>query len=78
MPEVIPYPEVCLNMIVRNESPVIERCLASVAPIIDCWCIVDTGSNDTTIAQITAFFKRCGLPGQLHQRPWVDDFGVSR
>jgi glycosyltransferase involved in cell wall biosynthesis len=38
----------CLNMIVKNEAPVIRRCLDSVRPIIDYWVIVDTGSTDGT------------------------------
>ena len=40
----------CLNMIVRDESAVIERCLASVRPHVDHWVIVDTGSVDDTRA----------------------------
>jgi glycosyltransferase involved in cell wall biosynthesis len=39
---------VCLNMIVKNESKVIERCLRSVKGCIDYWVIVDTGSTDDT------------------------------
>jgi tetratricopeptide (TPR) repeat protein len=65
-------------MIVRNESPVIERCLASVAPLIDCWCLVDTGSDDDTVSKVKAFFARLDLPGQMHHREWIDDFGASR
>jgi glycosyltransferase involved in cell wall biosynthesis len=59
----------CLVMIVRNEAPVIRRCLASVLPIIDYWVIVDTGSTDGT-QQIVA---EClaGVPGELFERPWV-------
>jgi hypothetical protein len=30
-------PSICLNMIIKNEAPVIERCLASVKPWIDRW-----------------------------------------
>jgi hypothetical protein len=26
---------ICLSMIVKNEAPVIERCLASVLPLIE-------------------------------------------
>ena len=37
-----------LCMIVRNEAPVIGRCLDSERPEIDGWLIVDTGSNDGT------------------------------
>ena len=39
---------ICLNMIVKNEAPVIGRCLASVLPFVDRWVIVDTGSTDGT------------------------------
>jgi len=61
---------VCLNMIVKDESPVIERCLNSVKPFIDSWVIVDTGSTDGTQDKI----RRCmgSIPGELHERPWVD------
>lgn len=66
---------VCLNMIVRNESAVIERCLASVRPFIDSWVIVDTGSVDDTPARIAA--AMVGVPGELHHRPWRN-FGHNR
>ena len=61
---------VCLCMIVKNEAPVIRRCLDSVRPIIDAWVIVDTGSTDGTQDIIREHLK--GLPGQLHERPWRD------
>jgi len=41
-------PTICLCMIVKNEAAVIERCLASVRPLIDTWVISDTGSTDGT------------------------------
>jgi tetratricopeptide (TPR) repeat protein len=61
---------VCLNMIVKNESQVIEKCLASVKPLIDYWVIVDTGSDDNT----KEIVKKCmkGIPGELHEKPWVN------
>ena len=31
-------------MLMRNEAPVIARCLASVRPLIDHWVVVDAGS----------------------------------
>jgi len=55
-------------MIVKDEAPVIERCLRSVLPIIDCWCICDTGSTDGTQQIIKEVLK--DLPGTLHERPW--------
>ncbi|MBX9744104.1 MAG: glycosyltransferase, partial [Chlamydiales bacterium] len=61
---------ICLNMIVRNESAVICRCLASVKDRIDTWVIVDTGSEDGTQEIIKEYLK--DVPGELHERPWVD------
>lgn len=61
-------PTVCLNMIVKDESPVIRRCLASVKPIIDYWVIVDTGSSDGTQQIIKDFLA--DIPGELHEKPW--------
>jgi hypothetical protein len=61
---------VCLNMLVKNESKVIERCLASVRRYVDSWVIVDTGSTDGTQEIIRNALKE--IPGELHERPWVD------
>jgi glycosyltransferase involved in cell wall biosynthesis len=66
---------ICLNMIVKDEARVIERCLASVRPFIDHWVIVDTGSSDDTPQRIAAALV--GIPGELHHRPWRN-FGHNR
>ena len=68
-------PTVCLNMIVKNEAHVIARCLASARPLIDRWCIVDTGSTDDTARVIHETLA--GIPGTLHSRPWKN-FGHNR
>lgn len=68
---------ICLNMIVKNESRVIERLLRSVRPVVDYFVIVDTGSSDDTMARIAEFALANGLPGEVHQRDWVD-FGHNR
>lgn len=66
---------ICLNMIVRDEAAVIERCLTSVKPHIHSWVIVDTGSTDDTPQRIERALA--GVPGQLHHRPW-HNFGHNR
>lgn len=68
---------ICLNMIVKNESHVITRCLKSVLPFIDYWVIVDTGSTDGTQQVIKDFMKENNIPGELYERPWVN-FGHNR
>jgi hypothetical protein len=65
-----PVQRIGLNMIVKNEAHVIERCLASVKPWIDRWVIVDTGSSDGTQDMVRAFLR--DVPGTLHERPWRD------
>lgn len=68
-------PTVCLNMIVKNEAHVIERCLERTKPLIDTWCIVDTGSTDGTQEIIRR--TMADVPGTLHERPWKN-FGHNR
>lgn len=68
---------ICLNMIVKNESRVIERLLNSVAPLIDAYCICDTGSTDNTIQIIETFMTNHKIPGKIVQEPFRD-FGYNR
>lgn len=68
---------VCLSMIVKNEAAIIMDCLTSVASHIDYWVVVDTGSTDGTQDTVRKFFAALDIPGELHERPWVD-FGTNR
>jgi tetratricopeptide (TPR) repeat protein len=68
-------PTIGVAMIVRDEAAVIERCLASVRPLVDTWTIVDTGSADDTLERVRASLD--GMRGTLVEEPWVD-FGHNR
>lgn len=68
-------PSICLCMIVKDEAGVIERCLGSARGLIDHWVICDTGSTDGTQELIRGALD--GVPGELHERPWVN-FGHNR
>lgn len=68
---------ICLNLIVKDESHIIQELFESVAPYIDYWVIVDTGSTDGTQDIIRREMDRLGIPGELHERPWRD-FGTNR
>ncbi len=61
-----------LNCIVKNEADRIERMLKSVAPHIDSYAIVDTGSTDDTIQKIEGFFAAASIPGEITHAPFVN------
>lgn len=69
--------QLCLTMIVKNESRIIERCLNSVKGVVDCISICDTGSTDNTIAIIETFMKKNNVPGKVHRHEW-QNFGYNR
>lgn len=68
---------ICLNMIVKNESAIIRRLIDSVLPIIDSYCICDTGSTDKTPEIIESYFALSGIPGKVVREPF-QDFGYNR
>jgi glycosyltransferase involved in cell wall biosynthesis len=68
---------ICLVMIVKNESKVIERCFNSVKNIIDYWVICDTGSTDGTQDIIKNYWEKEGIKGELYQHEWRN-FGYNR
>lgn len=63
-------PSVCLNMIVKNESRIITRCLDSLKDLIDYWVISDTGSTDGTQQIIIDYFAQHGIDGVLIENEW--------
>lgn len=67
----------CLVMIVKDEAENIRECLSKVAPYINYWVIVDTGSSDNTVEVIKQTMEEFGIEGELHERPWVN-FEVNR
>lgn len=69
--------KLCLNMIVKNESKIIERLLTTVLPIIDTYCICDTGSTDDTPTIIREFMKKHNKPGEVIIEPFKN-FGYNR
>ncbi|HYP86984.1 MAG TPA: glycosyltransferase, partial [Polyangiaceae bacterium] len=72
-----PRTNICLCMIVKNETQVLPRLFRSLKDYIDYYVIVDTGSTDDTISLIAREMGGYGIPGEVHERPWVN-FGVNR
>jgi len=68
---------ICLNMIVKDESHIIEQTLTILSKYIHYWVITDTGSSDNTIEIINNFFKKSNIPGELYEDKW-EDFGTNR
>jgi glycosyltransferase involved in cell wall biosynthesis len=80
--EIKPKPEnqafsICLVMIVKDEGDTIRKCLTKVAPFISYYVICDTGSTDNTLDEIRSTMLELEIPGEVHERPWVN-FEVNR
>jgi len=74
--EVDSTPLIFLNMIVKNESKIIERCMDNVS-WIDGLVISDTGSTDDTREIIEAWRVRNKKMGAVVQNEWKN-FGHNR
>lgn len=72
-------PSICLNMIVKNESHIIEKTLENICKHVQIsfWIISDTGSTDNTVEIIQAFFQRKNIPGEIYFHAWKN-FGHNR
>lgn len=73
------HPKICLNMIVKNESHIIEKTLMNLYDKIKLsyYVICDTGSNDNTKQIIKKFFDKKNISGELYDHEWKD-FGYNR
>ncbi len=63
---------VSLVMIARDEERCIARALDSAAPYVDEMIVLDTGSNDGTVA----IARRCGA--RVEHFVWGDDFAAAK
>lgn len=59
-------------LILRDEAHCIEATLASVAPYVARYCVLDTGSTDGTPELVSEYMRRAGVPGAVHAGPFVD------
>lgn len=65
-------PLISACMMVKNEEASLERCLSSLAGLVDEICVVDTGSADRTIE----IAKKFGA--KVIESPWREDFSYHR
>ena len=68
--------KIILNMIVKNESSIIQRCLNNLQ-WVDGFVISDTGSTDNTIFLIEEWGRKNNKQGIVCQNPWKN-FGHNR
>lgn len=68
--------KIILNMIVKNESKIIERCLDAVR-WVDGFFISDTGSTDDTIGVVERWASKNKKMGVVVRNPWKN-FGHNR
>jgi glycosyltransferase involved in cell wall biosynthesis len=59
-------------MMVKNEAHNLERCLASIKPLVDEIVVVDTGSTDETVSIAKKYNAR------VYHHPWQNDFSLHR
>jgi glycosyltransferase involved in cell wall biosynthesis len=69
--------KICLTMIVKNESSIIERCLTKTQGFADCICICDTGSTDNTVEIVENYLEKNKIPGKVYKHAWKN-FGHNR
>lgn len=49
--------KLALILMIKNESKILQRCLEAVENVVDCFCILDTGSTDNTVEIAKDFLK---------------------
>ena len=66
-----------LLLMVKNESAIIQRCLAHALPYVDAVSLLDTGSTDDTVSLAESFLAASGKPFRVEQHPF-QNFGATR
>ena len=67
-----PMPNLSLCMIVQNEAANLPQCLDSVKSLVDEMVILDTGSQDDTVAIAKSYGAK------MIEGKWTEDFSVAR
>ena len=60
---------IILNLMIKNESRIIQRCLEAALPHVDAVAILDTGSTDDTVAIATNVLQTAGKPYKITTEP---------
>jgi len=71
------YNKIILNLMIKNESSIIERCIGNSIHMVDAISILDTGSTDNTIEVCKAYLTAAGKPFRISVHPFKT-FGHNR
>jgi tetratricopeptide (TPR) repeat protein len=69
--------KIILNLMIKNESKIIERCLDRALEYVDAISILDTGSTDNTVEVCNKYLEKCGKPFKVSVDPFKN-FGYNR
>jgi tetratricopeptide (TPR) repeat protein len=69
--------KIILNLMIKNESKIIERCIGRALEHVDAISILDTGSTDNTVEVCNTFLKTSGKPFKVSVEPFKN-FGYNR
>jgi glycosyltransferase involved in cell wall biosynthesis len=69
--------KIILNLMIKNESKIIERCLGRALEHVDAISILDTGSTDDSINIVKKWGETNGVETYVFERPF-DNFENSR
>ena len=69
--------KIILNLMIKNESKIIERCIGRALEHVDAVSILDTGSTDNTVEVCNTFLKASGKPFKVSVKPFKN-FGYNR
>ena len=76
-PRVHHHNKIILNLMIKNESSIIERCIGNSIDIVDAVSIHDTGSTDNTIEVCKKYLTASGKPFRISSHPFKT-FGHNR
>ena len=68
---------IILNLMIKNESRIIKRCLEAALPHVDAVALLDTGSTDDTIEVATQVLAASGKPYKIAVEAF-QNFGYNR
>lgn len=69
--------KIILQLMIKNESKIIERCISRALEYVDAVCVLDTGSTDNTVEICEKYLKSCGKPYKIAIEPFKN-FGYNR